>query len=81
MQLVQPSKFSKFRTRSIGMRACKLGLCCYFSNASMSVHLLWELLYTPSGMDPGIRRGGFHFPQTTPLMSHLRGGTHILGSN
>ena len=36
MQLVQPSKFFSvtiIRTRSIGgigMRACELGLCCYF---------------------------------------------------
>ena len=36
MQLVQPLKFFSvtiFRTRSIdsiGMRACELGLCCYF---------------------------------------------------
>ena len=36
MQLVQPSKFTIFRTRSIGcigMRACEPGLCCNFSNA------------------------------------------------
>ena len=33
-------------------------------------------------VDPGIRRGGFyhtHFPKTTPLMTHLRGGAHKFG--
>ena len=35
------------------------------------------------GVDPGIRKRGVyhtHFPKTTPLMTRLRGGAHILGS-
>ena len=53
-----------------------------FHQTLQAVMLARLALYT--GADPGIRRGGFyhtHSPKTTPQMTHLRGGAHILRSS